>query len=137
LGGPVLPSEGVDIMMRIIHVPLASNPLSLNGRQHWRVKAKHTKQWREFAAVSSRGIQQFGTCDVTLTWFVTTTRRRDEDNLYPLLKALCDGLVDSGVTADDTPDLMGKACRIEPAPAGTRTAYMELKITTRPRMETP
>jgi len=114
-----------------IHIPLAMNPLSLNGRQHWRVKAKHTKQWREFAGLMAKGLDPFGTCDVTLTWFVTTSHRRDEDNLYPLLKALCDGLVDAGITADDTPDLMGKTCRIQRAPAGTKTAFMQLEIAPR------
>ncbi|WP_162786781.1 hypothetical protein [Janibacter anophelis] len=39
-------------------------------------------------------------------------RRRDEDNLFATLKPLADGLVDAGVVADDTPDLMRKECRI-------------------------
>ncbi len=113
----------------IIRVPLSKNPLSLNGREHWRTKAKHTRKWRDFAGFSAKRFPDLGRCDVTLTWFVTDNQRRDEDNLYPLLKALCDGLVDAGVTADDTPDLMGKSCRIERAPAGTSSAYMELKVT--------
>ena len=111
-----------------ITIPLPKNPLSLNGREHWRVKAKHTKQWRQFAAHAAARYPELGSCDVTLTWFVTTGHRRDEDNLYPLLKALCDGLVDAGVTVDDTPDLMGKRCRIERAPAGVVAAFMELKV---------
>ena len=114
-----------------IHVPLTANPLSLNGRQHWRVKAKHTKQWRQFAALSATRYPELPACDVTLTWFVTDKRRRDEDNLYPLLKALCDGLVDAGVVPDDTARWMGKRCRIEPAPVGSVTNYMELEIRSR------
>jgi len=114
-----------------IRIPLATNPLSLNGRDHWRTKAKHTKQWRAFAGLSAARFPALLSCDVTLTWFVTTAHRRDEDNLYPLLKSLCDGLVDAGVTTDDTPDLMGKRCRIERAPAGTAEAYMELRVETR------
>lgn len=114
-----------------IHIPLAKNPLSLNGREHWRTKAKHTKQWREFAGLSAKRFPALDACDVTLTWFVTTSHRRDEDNLYPLLKALCDGLVDAGVVSDDTPDLMGKTCRIERAPEGTKTAFMELRVESR------
>ena len=114
-----------------IRIPLTTNPLSLNGREHWRVKAKHTKQWREFAAISARRFPELPACDVTLTWYVTDARRRDEDNIYPLLKALCDGLVDAGVVRDDTGDLMGKRCRIERAPAGTQSAYMELVVAAR------
>jgi hypothetical protein len=114
-----------------IRVPLATNPLTLNGREHWRVKAKHTKQWRTFAALAAARYPDLAACDVTLTWYVTDNRRRDEDNMYPLLKALCDGLVDAGVVPDDTHQYMGKACRIEHAPAGTTTAYMELRVETR------
>ena len=111
-----------------IHIPLTTNPLSLNGRQHWRTKAKHTKQWRTFAFLAANRYPELGACDVTLRWFVTDRRRRDEDNLYPLLKALCDGLVDAGVVRDDTADLMGKRCRIDPAPPGSATNYMELRV---------
>lgn len=116
----------------IITVPLAVNPISLNARLHWRVKAKHTSQWRKFAAAEAARFPELGACEVTLTHLVTTSRVRDEDNLYLLLKALCDGLVDAGVVADDTAEFMGKKCRIERAPAGTSTAYMELKVESRP-----
>ena len=114
-----------------IHIPLATNPLSLNSRMHWRTKAKHTKQWRMFAAFNAARYPVLPACDVTLTWYVTDNRRRDEDNLYLLLKALCDGLVDAGVVADDTHQYMGKRCRIEHAPKGTPTAYMELHVSSR------
>lgn len=124
-------TQGPGSFAGIITIPLATNPLSLNSRDHWRAKAKHSKQWRAHAGFAAKRFPALPACDVTLTWFVTTAHRRDEDNLYPLLKALCDGLVDAGVTTDDTPDLMGKACRIEQAPAGTKTAYMELKVETR------
>lgn len=115
----------------LIYVPVATNPLSLNGRMHWRVKAKHTKQWREFAAVEAARYPALPACDVTLTWFVRDSRRRDEDNLYLLLKALCDGLVDAGVVPDDTSQYMGKKCRIERAPKDAETAYMELRVESR------
>lgn len=46
---------------------------------------------------------------VTLCYRPKTNRKRDADNLVPVLKACCDGLVDHGLTADDTPDLMTKA----------------------------
>ena len=115
----------------VIDIPIATNPLSLNARMHWATKARLTKQWRFFAATHAARYPELGRCDVTLTWFVTNKHRRDEDNLYLLLKALCDGLVDAGVVTDDTSDLMGKRCRIEKAPAGTGKAYMELKVESR------
>lgn len=123
--------DGAAAFAATIHLPIAKNPLSLNSRDHWAKKAKHTKRFRQFAAISAARFPTLPACDVTLTWFVTTSHRRDEDNMFPLLKALCDGLVDAGVTTDDTPDLMGKACRIERAPKGCKTAYMELRVVSR------
>lgn len=118
-----------------IHVPIATmgkQPLSLNSRAHYMAKANETKKWRLFAKVHAmNNVPELGACDVTLTWFVTDRRRRDEDNLYLLLKALCDGLVDAGVVPDDTAEFMGKKCRIERAPEGTKTAYMELRVEAR------
>lgn len=114
-----------------IHLPITSNPLSLNGRMHWRQKATLTKQWRTFAALAAARYPELGTCDVTLTWYVTDNRRRDEDNLFGLLKVLADGLVDAGVVVDDTHHYMGKTCRIEPAPEGASSAYMELRVQSR------
>lgn len=125
----------------IIPVPIATmsgHALSLNSRVHYMAKAAATKKWRAFAATMAARYPELGTCDVTLTWFVKDSRRRDEDNMFPLLKALCDGLVDAGVVRDDTPDLMGKACRIERAPKGAERAYMELKVASRlHRVEQP
>lgn len=39
---------------------------------------------------------------------VADRRKRDEDNVVPTLKALCDGLVDAKVVKDDTPQYMVK-----------------------------
>lgn len=116
-----------------IHVPIAvmgRHPLSLNSRAHWAAKAKATKQWRTFAATRAHNYPRLPFVDVTLTWIVADRRRRDEDNLYPLLKALCDGLVDAGVVDDDTPDRMGKRVRIEHRP--DENPHMELRIEYRP-----
>lgn len=118
-------------MILEIPVPLAKNPLSLNGRMHWRTKAGHTKQWRGYAALRAMHVKPMRACDVTLTWYVTDHRRRDEDNLYLLIKALCDGIVDAGVVPDDTAEYMNKRCRIELAPHGCKTAYMTLTIESR------
>lgn len=115
----------------IIRIPLTTNPLSLNARMHWSQKARHTKKWRAFAAQEAAGFPELGACDVTLTWFVKTNHRRDIDNLFGLLKALADGIVDAKVVPDDTPNYMTKTCDIQPAPTHEPIAYMELKVENR------
>lgn len=125
--GPLTPFTGT------IHIPIATmtgNPLSLNSRAHWGAKAAATKRWRSFAAMHADRYPELPYVDVTLTWVVSDRRRRDEDNLYPLLKALCDGLVDAGVVPDDTPDRMGKRCRIDYVP--DEHPHMVLRVEYRP-----
>lgn len=115
----------------VIPIPLATDPLSLNKRLHWATVAKLTREWRSFVLVMARRFPNLDSCDVTLTWYVIDGRRRDVDNMFRLMKALCDGLVDSDVTEDDTADYMTKTCRIERAPKGTPAAYMELRVVER------
>ena len=109
-------------------IPLAQNPLSLNKKLHWAPEAKLIKQWRTFAALNAARWPQLPYAEVTLTWHVTDAKRRDEDNMFGLLKPLADGLVDAGVVPDDTPRWMGKRCRIVRAPLATRTAFMVLTV---------
>jgi crossover junction endodeoxyribonuclease RusA len=111
----------------IIHIPLETDPLSLNKSLHWATEGKLKKQWRRFSGLQAARFPAFAKVDVTLTWFVITNRVRDEDNMARLLKCLCDGLTDAGVVPDDSPQYMGKKCRIERSPERT-TAYMELRI---------
>src|SRR5690554_5471579 len=91
-----------------IRFAYATPPLTANQRMHWRQKAEITKTVRAVTALKAARIPALGKCRVTLTWVVTTKRRRDADNIVPTLKAMCDGLVDAGIVADDTPDLMEK-----------------------------
>ena len=60
-------------------------------------------------------------------WIVTDARKRDEDNVVPTLKALCDGLVDAGVVADDTPRYMVKHMPKIVLRRGVRP-HMELRV---------
>lgn len=83
-------------------------PLTANQRMHWRRRAELTKQVRVAAMLNARRIPALGKCEVALTWYVNDRRRRDVDNIVPTLKAMCDGLVDAGVVADDVPNLMVK-----------------------------
>jgi hypothetical protein len=66
---------------------------------------------------------------VTLTWYVTDKRRRDNENPVASLKAWCDGIVDAGVVADDTEEFMVKNMpRIVWIDKKTDVAHMELTI---------
>lgn len=112
-------------MQWTLDLPFDKPPLTENQRwPHWAQKAAVIKKVRAaaFWAAKSAGIP---TCDrvrVTLTWFVNTRHRRDEDNITPTLKAICDGLVDAGVSDDDTPMFMEKVMPVityrpgQPAP---------------------
>lgn len=87
----------------------ATPPLHANQSfSHWAVKARVVKMVRNKAAEMADVVPALGKCRVQLTWYVNDKKRRDADNLWPLLKALCDGLVDAGVVEDDTPEFMDK-----------------------------
>lgn len=88
--------------------PMAKVDLSLNSRMHHMTKAKHVREWRAWAAEETKRVPYLGRISVVMTWFVKDARRRDEDNLVLILKAICDGLVDSGVVYDDTHEEMQK-----------------------------
>jgi len=83
-------------------------PLSLNYRLHRMAEAKITKEIRSTMHALARRIPDLGRCRVELIWWVNDRRKRDEENIVPVLKALCDGLVDAEVVADDTPQFMKK-----------------------------
>lgn len=100
-------------MNLIIDLPYDKPPLSMNDRQHWAIKARITAGVRRStkrlakAAQAPTGLEHAA---VTLHYRPRDNRRRDTDNLVPVLKACCDGLVDHGLTTDDTPDLMTNTC---------------------------
>lgn len=83
-------------------------PLSLNYRMHHMQAAKLTKEIRRLIHSLARDIPDLQRCEVTLTWFVNTRTRRDDENPVPTLKALCDGLVDAEIVPDDTNEFMVK-----------------------------
>lgn len=86
-----------------LDLPL-TRPLSLNARQHWRVKAAGVAQLREGASWLAREarIPACGRIHVQLHYVPPDARRRDRDNLVATLKPVLDGLVDAGVVPDDT-----------------------------------
>jgi crossover junction endodeoxyribonuclease RusA len=92
-------------------------PLSLNDRMHWRKRAKITAEIRGLVcAWASTAVPACSATEVELHYVPRDARRRDADNLVPILKACCDGLVDAGVVPDDTPELMRKVMPIIDAP---------------------
>ena len=104
-------------------------PISLNDRLHHMAKAKLTAAMRLEAAEAAHRIPDLGRCEVTLTWYVTDKRRRDNENPVASLKAWCDGIVDAGVVADDTEEFMVKNMpRIVWIDKKTDVAHMELTI---------
>lgn len=116
----------------IVPLPWSRPPLTMNGREHWRTRAKVVKDMRTAAgklAQSHRAPRGLVHATVGLHYRPRDNRRRDADNLVPVLKACADGLVDYGLVADDTPDLMTKTMpRIHPAQAGLG-GHLWLEIT--------
>lgn len=105
-------------------------PLSLNYRMHRMQAAKITKELRSLAHASARNVPEMERCRVELVWWVNSKHRRDEENIVPILKALCDGLVDAEVVIDDVPQYMQKMMpAIRYIPRKVRQACFELTIT--------
>lgn len=114
--------------------PKPPEGLSANSRAHWRVKARSTATVRaqvKYLAWAA-GIEPMQRCGVTVTWVVADRRRRDEDNLAPLCKAIFDGLgadkgVSAGIVPDDDPAHMVKAAPVIEYRAGA-TPHFEVAI---------
>lgn len=84
-------------------------PLNENDRLHWAERNRRVQSLRSVAGFWGRSLRlQAERIEVGLIWVVADARKRDEDNVVPTLKALCDGLVDSGIVPDDTPRYMVK-----------------------------
>lgn len=71
------------------------DPLQANARgNHWGGKAKATNEVIQAVAwaAAAQKIPQCNHLIVQLHWAPGDNRRADSDNLYPLMKACCDGL---------------------------------------------
>lgn len=89
--------------------------LSANDRAHYYGKAKNTALVRFMASMMTQSVKvpKLARCQVDVEWVVKDRRRRDTDNLAPMLKAIYDGIgADKGVSAhivaDDAPEFMTK-----------------------------
>lgn len=114
-------------------LPYMRPPKSLvgNTRVHWRQRSADTNMVRNDVMLLARAahlhrIDGIRHVTVELVWAPGDRRRRDADNLWPLLKVACDALargprpdwVGLELVPDDTPDWFTKlAPRIEPPPA--------------------
>lgn len=106
-------------------------PLTENQRLHWRARARVVKDVRAAGRLAFARMRGHRHVEVTLVWVVADRRRRDEDNITPTLKALCDGMVDAGVVPDDTPQFMAKNMpRIEYRPGSI--PHVEVTVTATP-----
>jgi hypothetical protein len=114
-----------------LNLPYDSIPKGLSGNSRgrsWRPKAASTQMVRADVTTLARAaglhrVQGVEHVTVELVWAPGDHRRRDEDNLYPLLKVGCDALargrkdwVGIDLVPDDTSVFMAKSCRIAPPP---------------------
>lgn len=89
--------------------------LSSNHRKHRMESARTIKHLRIIGAAAARGHEPMTTkahLTVRIGW--PTRRRRDAPNIWPTLKPLIDGIVDSGFLVDDDDEhLIGPDLRPE------------------------
>lgn len=88
-------------MILTIDVPAACW-LTANGRYHWRAKAARTRELRHRGRLAAHRKQPItDPVDITAHIGYPTKRLADPSNAFPTIKALIDGLVDSGLLAGD------------------------------------
>ena len=78
--------------------------LSSNQRLHWRKKAHATAMWRGFSwqlATAAEHAPFENPVRITAIVHRKTNARADAHNLQPTVKAVIDGVVDSGLLRDD------------------------------------
>lgn len=90
-----------------LNYPRPPKGLHANDRAHWRTKAKSTETIREEVMLRVRSLRlgELERVSVQLIWVVGDKYKRDEDNVWPLMKAICDGIAsDRGTSARLVPD---------------------------------
>lgn len=88
----------------------ATPPLRSNDRHHWAKKAKIVADIRSSVAWAAQSIRPKQPIDypvtITTVWAVTDHRTRDAGSIAPFGKAAIDGLVDAGVLARDSGEVV-------------------------------
>lgn len=102
----------------IFYFPWTTNPLPMNGSHGgWRTHSRKAKAivQQALTLLQLAHVPALGRCTAHVTWWFTTKRTRDEDNLADLEKRLFDAIVRAGIVADDSPEYMTKPrARIRP-----------------------
>lgn len=96
-----------DIHTFHLNYPRPPKGLHANDRAHWRRKAKSTEEIRQEVMLRTRSLRlgELERVAVQLVWVVGDNRKRDADNIWPLMKAVCDGIgSDRGTSARIVPD---------------------------------
>lgn len=101
-----------------------TQPMSLNDRQHWRVKADKTAEYVDATILLCRQqkIPRLGRVGVLLAYGPRDRRVRDPLNLVQTLKAVEDGIVRAGIVPDDNPRYMESPMPVILAPRGLTNA---------------
>jgi hypothetical protein len=116
-----------------VEITAPCNWINANERDHWRVRAQKTLEWRT-AGARYAGWAQLPTiahAHITAELHFRDNRARDAHNYYPTLKAIIDGLVDHGLLADDsTQHLTGPDIRVGEPRRSTRSSYAPVGFVT-------
>lgn len=93
-----------------------------NANQHWKARWLEAKKWKKLVTTKihfkNKPESPLEKARLTLTRFAHG-RKPDADNLRSSFKHVIDALVESGVLADDRPDVIGEpAVFHEPAKPG-------------------
>ena len=101
-----------------------TKPMSLNDRDHWRVKADKTAEYVDTTIVLVRQakVPKLQKISVLLAYGPKDRRVRDPLNLVQTLKAVEDAIVRAGVVPDDNPTYVQSLMPVvlEPGPANSR-----------------
>lgn len=102
-------------------------PLQPDQAPHWAIRARHRKRWHRFVAElvlvqRARPTAPLRHARVICTRYSAVAP--DADNLGYSFKPLVDGLVEAGVLADDSPDVLEQELRWSRAPFGAGRVTM-------------
>lgn len=101
-----------------MRLPYRTPPLSLNKRMHWRTEHRIKGQIHDAVVTlcrAQRVPKGLDRVEVQLIYVPRDKRRRDTDNMQPVVKAVCDAVAGGhpkrpgyGVVVDDTPEFMAR-----------------------------
>lgn len=117
-----------------VDIPLHKGkpPLTLNQRLHWRQQRDRARVVRESVGFKAKAmlLGQHQHVTVQMHYLPGDNRRRDADNLVATQKHCFDGLVDSGLIPDDTPQhITWYAPQIHPGAGQPRRLWLAIHLT--------